>query len=64
MKIPLVAIPIIFLLSPAEATKASRVLSMPQDLWITGEWNATSASRVLCQQEQRQQEVGIHSGWG
>jgi hypothetical protein len=32
----------IFLLSPAEATKGSRVLST---LEITGEWNATSAPK-------------------
>jgi hypothetical protein len=38
--------PTIFLLSPVEAAKGSRVLSMPQDLGITGEWNTTSASRI------------------
>jgi hypothetical protein len=37
----------IFLLIPAEATKGSRVLSMPQDFGITGEWNATSAPKNL-----------------
>jgi hypothetical protein len=38
--------PTTFLLSPAEAAKGSRVLSMPQDLGIMGEWKATSASKT------------------
>jgi hypothetical protein len=38
------ATPAIFLLSPAEATKGSRVLSMLQDFGITGEWSTGSGS--------------------
>ena len=37
--------PTIFLLNPAEAAKGSTVLSMPKDVGITGEWNATSAPK-------------------
>ena len=39
--------PTIFLLNPAEAAKGSTVLSMPKDVGITGEWNATSAPKNL-----------------
>ena len=44
----------IFLLSPVEATKGSRVLSSPQDLSVECNISSKESGRVLCLQEHGQ----------
>lgn len=64
--IPVRATPAIFLLIPVEASKGSRVLSMPQDLGITGEWNATSAPMNCggsCAGRNRKKEPCLTRDW-
>ena len=73
---PFLSTPAIFLLSPAEAAKSSRVLSTPQNLRITSRSRVSGTQpqlqRIavgLYQQEQGRSnparpEAGICSGWG